>query len=125
MSGVNICWVVREGVGSEVGGYQPGVYVPLKALFLVVDHFEPDVSVAVGNSRLHDAVQCLAEKEESVNHVDSGLFVIVYGTQVLPNDQLSVMMSERSDHTLVHGLFTPLLLVVFGGRKISVTALRP
>ena len=35
MSGVNICWVVREGVGSGVGGYQPGVYVPLKALFLV------------------------------------------------------------------------------------------
>ena len=37
MSGVNICWVVREGVGSGVGGYQPGVYVPLKALFLVLD----------------------------------------------------------------------------------------
>ena len=35
MSGVNICWVVREGVGNGVGGYQPGVYVPLKALFLV------------------------------------------------------------------------------------------
>ena len=35
MSGVNICWVVREGVGSGVVGYQPGVYVPLKALFLV------------------------------------------------------------------------------------------
>ena len=35
MSGVNICRVVREGVGSGVGGYQPGVYVPLKALFLV------------------------------------------------------------------------------------------
>ena len=35
MSGVNICWVVREGVGSGVGGYQPGVNVPLKALFLV------------------------------------------------------------------------------------------
>ena len=35
MSGVNICWVVGEGVGSGVGGYQPGVYVPLKALFLV------------------------------------------------------------------------------------------
>ena len=35
MSGMNICWVVREGVGSGVGGYQPGVYMPLKALFLV------------------------------------------------------------------------------------------
>ena len=35
MSGVNICWVAGEGVGSGVGGYQPGVYVPLKALFLV------------------------------------------------------------------------------------------
>ena len=30
MSGVNICWVVGEGLGSGVGGYQP-----LKALFLV------------------------------------------------------------------------------------------
>ena len=39
MSGVNICWVVREGVGSGVGGYQPGVYVPLKALFLVLNIF--------------------------------------------------------------------------------------
>ena len=36
MSAVNICWVVREGVGSGVGGYQPGVYVPLKVLFLVL-----------------------------------------------------------------------------------------
>ena len=40
MSGVNICWVVREGLGSGVGGYQPGVYVPLKALFLVFIVFE-------------------------------------------------------------------------------------
>ena len=39
MSGVNICWVVREGVGNGVGGYQPGVYVPLKALFLVITGF--------------------------------------------------------------------------------------
>ena len=34
MSGVSICRVV--GVGRlGLGGYQPGVYVPLKALFLV------------------------------------------------------------------------------------------
>ena len=29
-----MCWVVSEGEGG-LGGYQPGVYVPLKALFLV------------------------------------------------------------------------------------------
>ena len=48
MSGVNICWVVREGVGSGVGGYQPGVYVPLKALFLVffIFHYFKYVSFA-------------------------------------------------------------------------------
>ena len=41
MSGVNICWVVREGVGSGVAGYQSGVYVPLKALFLVSNSLWP------------------------------------------------------------------------------------
>ena len=30
-----MCRVVGEGVGRVFGGYQPGVYVPLKALFLV------------------------------------------------------------------------------------------
>ena len=36
MSGVSICRVVGEGVGRlGLGGYQPGVYMPLKALFLV------------------------------------------------------------------------------------------
>ena len=29
------------GLGVGVGSYQPGVYVPLKALFLVVAHFVP------------------------------------------------------------------------------------
>ena len=29
-----MCWVVSEGEGG-LGGPQPGVYVPLKALFLV------------------------------------------------------------------------------------------
>ena len=46
MSGVNICWVVGEEVGSGVGGYQPGVYVPLKALFLVSSakaHYTPGI----------------------------------------------------------------------------------
>ena len=35
MSGVSMCRVVWVG-GGGLGGYQPGVYVPLKALFLVV-----------------------------------------------------------------------------------------
>ena len=30
-----MCWVVSEGEGG-LGGYQPGVYVPLNALFLVM-----------------------------------------------------------------------------------------
>ena len=30
---------VRVGVGRGLGGYQPGVYVPLKALFLVFSYF--------------------------------------------------------------------------------------
>ena len=37
MSGVSMCrvvWVGGRGRGG-LGGYQPGVYVPLKALFLV------------------------------------------------------------------------------------------
>ena len=36
MSGVSLCRVVGEGVGRGFGGYQPGVCVPLKALFLVI-----------------------------------------------------------------------------------------
>ena len=37
MSGVSMCRVVLVGGRGEggLGGYQPGVYVPLKALFLV------------------------------------------------------------------------------------------
>ena len=36
MSGVSMCRVVWVGGrGGGLGGYQPGVYVPLKALFLV------------------------------------------------------------------------------------------
>ena len=31
-----MCWVVEKGEGG-LGDYQPGVYVPLKALFLVYD----------------------------------------------------------------------------------------
>ena len=34
MSGVSMCGVVWVGEGG-LDGYQPGVYVPLKALFLV------------------------------------------------------------------------------------------
>ena len=31
-----MCWAVPVGGrGGGIGGYQPGVYVPLKALFLV------------------------------------------------------------------------------------------
>ena len=32
MSGVSMCQMVEKGVGSVVGAYKPGVYVPLKAL---------------------------------------------------------------------------------------------
>ena len=39
MSGVSMCRVVGEGVGSGFGGYQLGVYVPLKALFLILKPF--------------------------------------------------------------------------------------
>ena len=35
-SGVSMSGSGAMGFGVGVGGYQPGVYVPLKALFLVV-----------------------------------------------------------------------------------------
>ena len=36
VSGVSMSGLGAMGFGVGVGGYQPGVYVPLKALFLVI-----------------------------------------------------------------------------------------
>ena len=33
---VNMCGSGAVGLGVGVGSYQPGIYVPLKALFLVI-----------------------------------------------------------------------------------------
>ena len=44
MSGMSMCQVV--GVGRGVGGYQPGVYMPLKALFVVLGK-SPDMTIVV------------------------------------------------------------------------------
>ena len=35
MSGEQVPGCMGRGLGGGLGGYQPGVYVPLKALFLV------------------------------------------------------------------------------------------
>ena len=36
MSGEHVAGCLGRGSGRGLGGYQPGVYVPLNALFLVI-----------------------------------------------------------------------------------------
>ena len=40
MSRVSMCRVIGESIGRWLDGYRPRVYVPLKALFLVIFHYE-------------------------------------------------------------------------------------